>query len=225
MTGIDRHRPQRETLRSTASRYGVVNRYLGGTGYRPGDSRPPEPATTGLVALGADDTPAGYIAVDHAAIEAEVRGWDLRIVHVLRSSGRRPGHESGSRLPERLTDRVHAYSPSVVVTSRPIVAGVDHGDSPATSFAIDEARARGRDLVMWQAGWAAERTDRVEITGDVRVHHRNIPGDPASALITASATAAAPVVGRSGLIGVPGSLGSVSRAMVQRVHCPAFLVG
>lgn len=298
MTELDRYRGQREALHATASRYGeAVNRYLGATGYQPGDvaahaaARPPAPHKTGLVVVGADDTPTSYVAVDHAAIEAEVRGWDLRIVHVLRPSGRRAGHDSGSRLLERLTDRVHAYSPSVAVTSRliagsapavlladaeaadlvvvghrhsaaastfgisvgdrvaaghrgtvlvvrvpgwplgpgfalrPIVAGVDHAPSAATSFATEEARARGCDLVMLHAGSVAERTDRFELAGGVRVHHRNVPGDPASALITASATAAALVVGRSGLIGVPGSLGAVSRALVQHAHCPVFLVG
>jgi nucleotide-binding universal stress UspA family protein len=296
MTELDRHHGQREALHATASRYGeVVNRYLSTISYRPEQAGPtapaPSPPTTGLIVVGADDTLTGYTAVDHAAIEAEVRGWDLRIVHVLRPSGRRAGKTAGSQLLQRLTDRVNAYAPSVAVTSRmivgsapdllladaggadlvvvghrhgaaartfgisvgdrvaaghhgtvlvvrmpgwppgpgfalrPIVAGVNHAPGPVTSFAIEEARARGCDLIMLYAGAAAERTDRFEITGGVRVHHHNVSGDPASALITASATAAALVVGRSGPAGVPGSLGSVSWALVQRAHCPVFLVG
>lgn len=298
MTELDRHHGQRDALHTTVSRYGqAVNRYLSATGYRPGAPGRPEPApaprehATGLVVVGADDTPTSYVAVDHAAIEAEVRGWDLRIVHVLRPSGRRAGHDSGSRLLERLTDRVHACSPSVAVTSRlvagsapavllaeggaadlvvvghrhgaaastfglsvgdrvaagrrgtvlvvrmpgwpagpgfaqrPIVAGVERAPGPVSTFALEEARLRGCDLVMLHAGAFAERTDRFELIDGVRVHHRNASGSAASALLTASATAAALVVGRTGLIGVPGSLGSVSRAMVQRAHCPVFLVG
>jgi nucleotide-binding universal stress UspA family protein len=289
---------QREALHATASRYGeAVNRYLSATGYRPeeaGRTAPaklPPPYAGGLVVVGADDTLTSFTAVDHAAIEAEVRGWDLRIVHVLHPTGRRGGRESGSRLLQRLTDRVRAYPPSVAVTSRlvagsapavlladaeaadlvvvghrhgpaasvfgisvgdrvaaghrgtvlvvrmpgwpqgpgfalrPIVAGVDHAPSLVTSFALEEARARGCDLIMVHAGSAAERADRLEIADGVRVQHRNVAGDPASALITASATAAALVVGRSGLVGMPSSLGSVSRALVQRAHCPVFLVG
>jgi nucleotide-binding universal stress UspA family protein len=296
MTELDRHHGQRHALHATASRYGeAVNRYLSATGYRPeapARSAPRPPAhTTGLVVVGADDTLTSYVAVDHAAIEAEVRGWDLRIVHVMRPSGRRAGRDSGSRLLERLTDRVHAFSPTVAVTSRlivgsapatllaaagtadlvvvghrhgaaastfgisvgdrvaanhrgnvmvvrmpgwppgpgfahrPIVAGVAGATGPASTFAIEEARARGCDLVMLHAGPFAERTDRFEIVGGVPVHHRNAPGVAASALITASATAAALVIGRTGRFGVPGSLGSVGRTLVQRAHCPVFLVG
>jgi len=303
MTELDRHHGQREALHATASRYGeAVNRYLSATGYRPAEegrvsAAPPPPPRTGgpvvggLVVVGADDTLTSYTAVDHAAIEAEVRGWDLRVVHVMRPSGRRSGRDSGSRLLERLTERVHGYSPTVPVTSRlvvgsppallladaaaadlvvvghrhgaaasafglsvgdrvaagyrgtvlvvripgwppgpgfalrPIVAGVDRAPGRVTEFATEEARVRGCDLVMLHAGSVAERTDRFEIIDGVRVHHHNVPGDPATALITASAGAAAVVVGRSGLIGIPGSLGSVSRALVQRAHCPVFLVG
>lgn len=296
MTELDRHHGQREALHATASRYGeAVNRYLNAVGYRPESAGPserePSLPTTGLILVGADDTPTSYTAVDHAAIEAEIRGWDLRIIHVLRPSGRRAATTAGERLLQRLTDRVHACSPSVAVTSRlvigsapavllaaagaadlvvvghrhgtaastfgisvgdrvaaghhgtvlvvripgwppgpgfalrPIVAGADHAPGPVTSFAIEEARTRGCDLIMLHAGSSAERIDRFEITDGVRVHHHNVPGDPATALITASATAAAVVVGRTGLAGVPASLGSVSRALVQRAHCPVFLVG
>lgn len=121
MSDLDKRRVHDEAQRQV-TRYGeAVNRYLGAVGYRP---RGPEPAVrgpvprTGVVVVGVDETPTSYMAVDHAAIEAELRGWDLRIVHVQRPG--EPG-DLGDRLLERLTDRVHACSPTVVVTSRMVV--------------------------------------------------------------------------------------------------------
>lgn len=302
MANLEEHRTQHEALaaeadRTATTRYGeAVNRYLGLAGYRPERPGRHAPAvaqrTGGLVVVGADDTPTSYTAVDHAAIEAEMHGWDLRIVHVLPTGVRRhPDHDAGSRLLERLTERVHACSPLVAVTGRlivgsasalllsdaqtadlvvvghrhgaagaafgvtvgdrvaaghhrtvllvrvpdwppgpefghrPLVVGVDHVPSPATAFAMDEARVRGCDVVMLRAGDAVEVTDRVDVVGGVRVHHRNVPEDPVSALVEASGKAAALVAGRTGVIGVPASLGSVCRALVQRAHCPVFLVG
>jgi nucleotide-binding universal stress UspA family protein len=58
------------------------------------------------------------------------------------------------------------------------------------------------------------------------VRRQTVAGDPATALIDASNHAAALVVGRHGPGGIPpGLLGSVSRSVVQRAHCPVFLVG
>jgi nucleotide-binding universal stress UspA family protein len=64
-----------------------------------GSHAAPVSTSTGVV-VGVDDTPSSHIAVDHAAIEAELRGWDLRIVHV-----QHPG-DMGAHLLERLPDRV-----------------------------------------------------------------------------------------------------------------------
>jgi nucleotide-binding universal stress UspA family protein len=295
MSELARHHDHREALhavsdRGTATRYGeAINRYLGGAGESGRPAAAPAVRTDGLIVVGADDTPAGSTAVDHAAIEADLRGWNLRMVHVLGPSGRRSGRDAGTRLLERLTDRVHACAPSVPVSSRlvagsapallsyaegsdlvvvghrhqaagafgtgvgdrvaaghrgtvlvvrmpgwppspdfgqrPIVVGVDHARSPAAAFAMEEARVRGCEVVMLHAGSAAERTDRLDIVGGIHVHHRNVAGDPAAALLAASGSAAALVVGRTGITGVPGSLGSVSRTMVQRAPCPVFLVG
>jgi hypothetical protein len=65
--------------------------------------------------LGVDETPTSYTAVDHAAIEAELHGWDLRLFRVQRASGARyPSRDEGAPPVERMTDRVHAYSPTVI---------------------------------------------------------------------------------------------------------------
>jgi nucleotide-binding universal stress UspA family protein len=308
MSDLDSYRTQQDahrgrTARTAPTRYSeAINRYLGAAGYRldepdlpatTADRPVPPAATTTGVLVGVDDTPTSYTAVDHAAIEAGLRGWDLRIIHVQHPGGlRQSARDAGARLLERLTDRVHAYSPSVPVTcrlmvgsaahlllsgaedaglvvvghrhgavgatfglsvgdrvaaqhhgavlvvrvpgwppgpefgSRPVVVGADRAESPAVRFALEEARVRGCDLVMLRAGDGLPQVPRPDLIGGVRVHHTDIATDPVSALLDASSTAAAIVVGRRGTGGLGGaSLGSVSRTLVQRAHCPIFLVG
>jgi nucleotide-binding universal stress UspA family protein len=79
-----------------------------------------------------DDDPISYIAVDHAAIEAELHGWALRIVHVQRGGK----DDAGERLLRRLTDRVHASAPSTPVTGRLLV-----GSDPAQQLLAEAADA------------------------------------------------------------------------------------
>jgi len=308
MRDLDSYRTQQDArlgraVQVASTRYSeAINRYLGAVGYRMDEPVPPAvaidrpvaPAAVALgVLVGVDDTPTSYTAVDHAAIEAELRGWDLRIVHVQHPGGLRPAsRDAGARLLERLADRVHAYSPSVPVTcrlmvgtaaqllvshagnaglvvvghrhstvgatfglsvgdraaaqhhgavlvvrvpgwppgpefgSRPVVVGADRAESPAVRFALEEARVRGCDVVMLRAGEGLPPIPRPDLVGGVRVHHTDVSADPVAALIDASSNAAAIVVGRRGTGGVAGaSLGSVSRALVQRAHCPVFLVG
>jgi len=135
MSDLDKQRAEHEARQhddgpGPASRYGdAVNRYLSAVAYR--DREPqPEPAgeppvtkrAAGVVVVGVDETPTSYTAVDHAAIEAELRGWDLRLVHAQRAGvDRYPARDAGARLLQRMTDRVHAYSPSVAVTSRIVI--------------------------------------------------------------------------------------------------------
>jgi len=308
MSDIDKQRAEREAWRHAgaavhATRYSdAVNRYLAATGYPEAARSPkPEPLVTavsrpaGVVVVGVDETPTSYTAVDHAAIEAELRGWDLRLLHVQHTGGIRPsGHDAAVRLLERMADRVRAYSPAVTVTSRivvgaaaplllsdgydaslvvvghrhnaagiafglsvadriaahrpgpvlvvrvpgwppgpdfgtrPLLAGVDGtpASEPVVAFAIDEARARGCDVVLLHAaGERAAPEERLESHDGVLVHHRVVAGDPVNALINASGSAAAVVVGRRGPGGFAGSLlGSVSRSLVQQALCPVFLV-
>jgi len=303
MSDLERLRTERDSrqahaARADTTRYsGAINRYLGALGYRPDEPDAPAPgrvppgvvAKTGLVLVGVDDSPISYTALDHAAIEAELRGWDLRMLHVRGT--RQSAQDAGARLLERLTDRVRACAPSVAVTSRivtgsaasrllvegrhaglvvvghrhgtassvfgvsvgdrvavdhngavmvvripgwppgpgfadrPIVVGVDGDESPAVGFGHGEAKLRGSELVLLQAG-RTPRVERVDTFGGVRMRRRFVAGDPGDALIDASARAAALVVGRRSPGGMPaGLLGSVSRAVVQHAHCPVFLVG
>ncbi|MEV4702936.1 universal stress protein [Actinoplanes sp. NPDC049316] len=126
MSQLDDRRTEaqaRHGMGTTApTRYGqVINRYLGATGYRETATGTPARtrASTGVVLVGVDETPASYTAVDHAAVEAELRGWSLRMMHVQHSYElSEASRGAAARLLEHMTDRVHAYSPGVPVTSR-----------------------------------------------------------------------------------------------------------
>jgi nucleotide-binding universal stress UspA family protein len=72
--------------------------------------------------------------------EADLRGWDLRLVHVQGAIGPEyVNRDHGARLLERMTARVHAVSSTVVVSSRLVVASVVGGGLAA---------ARRFDLVV-----------------------------------------------------------------------------
>jgi nucleotide-binding universal stress UspA family protein len=284
------------TATTAPTRYGeVINRYLSVTGYREPAAAPSRMAlATGTVLVGVDETPTSYTAVDHAAAEAELRGWGLRMMHVQHSYElSEASRGAAARLLEHMTDRVHAYMPDVPVTSRiaigaaaplllsdahdanlvvvghrhratgtafglsvaervaahhtgpamvvrvpgwppgpgfgarPLVVGVDARTPPeVVRFAVEEARARGCELVVLHAGTGAVPAGHLPDSGGVVVHERLVSGDPVAALLDTSERAAAVVVGRRGPGGFAGALlGSVSRAMVQRAQCPVFLVG
>jgi nucleotide-binding universal stress UspA family protein len=151
MTNIDRSTAQTEARRHTAdlrqpTRFGdAINRYLGAVGYPDpytvapvvtghfdAETAAAGPPAAGVVVVGVDDDPISYIAADHAAIEAELHGWALRIVHVRRSGK----DETGERLLRRLTDRVRASAPSTPVTSRLVV-----GPDPAQQLLAEAADA------------------------------------------------------------------------------------
>jgi hypothetical protein len=159
MNDLDKLRTEKDSRRRAAelghaTRYSeAVDRYLGAAAYRLGEPEPaasPAPArtNTGVVLVGVDETPTSYTALDHAAIEAELHGWDLRVLHVQRPGGlRRPSRDTGDRLLERLTDRVRAYSPSVAVTSRLVV-----GSPARTLLAEGKCNVRTARSSWWVEG-------------------------------------------------------------------------
>lgn len=145
MNDLDDRRAERDVRShlvdvSRPSRYAdVLNRYLGAAGHPAGVPAPvprmrPAVAPTGVVLVGADETPAGCTVVDHAAIEAELRGWDLRILHAQQGRTLSSSRDAGARLLRGLTDRVHAGSSSVAVNCRLVVGS-------AASLLLAEARA------------------------------------------------------------------------------------
>jgi nucleotide-binding universal stress UspA family protein len=162
MTDTDRIKAESEARRQTAAsphptRFGeAINRYLGAANHPDRYTAVPETSrfssgatvtgveTAGMVVVGVDESPISCIAVDHAAIEAELHGWALRIVTVRRSVD-----EAGERLLARLTDRVHASAPATPVTSR-LAAGPD----PAQQL-LTEAAGAGLLVVGHRHGAAA----------------------------------------------------------------------
>ncbi|WP_306212403.1 universal stress protein [Actinoplanes sp. RD1] len=157
-----------------------MNRYLGAAQYqqarthtvRTAGSTPGRP---GLVTVGVDDSPDSYVALDHAAVEADVHGWDLRLVHVQRAiSG--ADRDSGAELLRRLTDRVHAQSQRVTVHSRLAIG------PPASTLlgAVQDADL----VVVGRRHGAAGAMLGMTVGDSVAAHHRGpvlivrVPGWP-----------------------------------------------
>jgi nucleotide-binding universal stress UspA family protein len=174
----DRHAEQDARSRradlSRPTRYAeAMNRYLGAAVHptvepsairSPQHSRATSPA--GVVLVGADDTATSYTAVDHAAIEAELRGWDLRILHAQLGRPLSSSRDAGARLLQRLTDRVHAGSSSVPVNSRLVVGS-------AASLLLAEARAADL-LVVGNHYGAAGAALGLSVADRLAGHHEGV---------------------------------------------------
>ncbi|MEU4164035.1 universal stress protein [Actinoplanes sp. NPDC026670] len=159
----------------------AINRYLGAAGYpdpcaiRAGivPAGPDQPVT-GLVVAGVDDTPISYVAADHAAIEASLHGWGLRLVTVRRDAA----DEAGAALLRRLIDRVHASAPEAQVTGR-IAVGSD------TAHTLIEQAGDADLLVVGHHHSAVATAIGLSVAGRVLRHHTHpvlvirVPGWPA----------------------------------------------
>ncbi|HET8680494.1 MAG TPA: universal stress protein [Micromonosporaceae bacterium] len=156
----------------------VLLRYLGGAQYaetrvrehaRVGGGRMPGTALAGsageapghaaqataeepherLVVVGVDESPSSYVALDHAAVEAELRGWPLRVVHVQHPVGAASADRERSRGAELLqetADRVRYRAPLIAVTSELLVgsaAGLLVLRSAAAGLVVVGSRGRG----------------------------------------------------------------------------------
>src|SRR5687768_5049226 len=154
------------------NRFGaVINRYLGAVDYpdpyavrpKPGAVKQPHPTytATGVVLVGVDDSPISCVAVDQAAIEAELRGWELHVVNVRRSGA----DGAGAALLQWLTDRVHAGFPPVPVSSRLIAAA-----HPAQAL-LAEAGEAGLLVVGHRHGATTTALGR-SVADRVGRHHR-----------------------------------------------------
>jgi nucleotide-binding universal stress UspA family protein len=189
----------------------TVGRYLGAATYpvltKPSGPVPsePEPGRVAVaerparhaVVVGVDASPAAAVAVDQAVIEADLRGWPVRLLHVQRPVGDRPGRrDEGAAVLANLVDRVHGCS----ATAR--VVGRLHVGSPGATLVRESAAA---DLVVVGSAHGRAR-DAVggSVSDFVAAHHRGpvlvvrVPGWP-------------PGVGLSGrpvVVGVDGTPGS-----------------
>ncbi|GAB7045092.1 universal stress protein [Catenuloplanes indicus] len=118
---------------------GTISRFLA-TVIRPPAPRA-VPVVRHTVVVGVDGTPASETAVDHATIEAELRGWPLSIVHAQPRDVSPADREHGTALLRRLTERARTRTGSVA--SR-LVTG------PPMSCLLD--RASPEDLLVVGAG-------------------------------------------------------------------------
>jgi nucleotide-binding universal stress UspA family protein len=135
-----------------------------------------------LVVVGVDDSPGSFVALDHAAIEAELRGWPLRVVHVQHRIGAADVDDErtrGAELLHETSDRVRYRAPAIAVTSELLVgptAGLLIARSATTGLLVVGSRGRG--------GFAGLLTGSV--SGQVATHARGpvmvvrVPGWPPS---------------------------------------------
>ncbi|GIE29719.1 hypothetical protein Ait01nite_027640 [Actinoplanes italicus] len=164
----------------------VINRYLGAVNYpdpyavrplpAPISELPPAIEARGFVLAGVDDSPISFVAADHAAIEAELHGWDLRLLTVRH----RAADDTGPALLQRLTERVHASSATVAVSSAIVVA-----PSPAPVL-IAEADGAALAVVGHRHGATTTALGR-SVADRLARHHRGpvllvrMPGWPGGA--------------------------------------------
>jgi nucleotide-binding universal stress UspA family protein len=131
---VDARRRIGEPHHSTRYRE-AANRYLAAANYRelnlvpssasesmaamPGSAGHQARHTKDLVLVAVDESPASYTALDHAAVEAELRGCDLHLVHVQHTfATRNEARDRGAQLLEQMTERLHGCSPTLSVTGR-----------------------------------------------------------------------------------------------------------
>ncbi|GAA2512859.1 universal stress protein [Winogradskya humida] len=178
MTNLDRQRANRDAQHrvaatlTPASSYGrAVNRYLGAFGYldrlptQPGPTDPhPTAVVRPTVAVGVHDSPASSIAVDHAGIEAELRGADLRLILIETAiRDQSAEHERGAALLTYLVDRVHAGTVHVSASSR-LLTG-----SPATLL-LDEVRDADLVVVGSEHGRISDAAG-TSVSAHIAAHH------------------------------------------------------
>jgi nucleotide-binding universal stress UspA family protein len=137
------------------SRQEEILRYLGGAFYAEQQEHRRGPATSagaeraeasGLVVVGVDDSPGSAAALDQAAVEASLRGWALRVVHVLPWAADvafAASRDRGAALVAAMADRATA------LTTTPVSGELLVG---STADALIEQSASASLLVLGSRG-------------------------------------------------------------------------
>jgi len=149
-----------------------------------------------LVVVGVHPNPASVAAVDLAVIEADLRGWGIRLVHVQPRGRHGAEWDAGGALLAHLVDRAHACSPRVAAVSRLCVG-------PPGPMLVREAAAAGLLVVGGTHGRIAAALGGA-VAEHVTAHRRG----PVLVVRTPAWPPAGEVSARPVVAGVDGSPGS-----------------
>jgi nucleotide-binding universal stress UspA family protein len=141
------------------------------------------------------------------------------------------GRLRGITMGSTATGLVHKAPCSVLVARaaseqfpRRIVVGIDGSPESAAAYAAAQRLAERFGSEVWpvvaRGGKEVERQRVVAIVGD---HSENLPDEPVTALVVASADADLVIVGSRGLSGFK-ALGSVSERVAHQAHCSTLVV-
>jgi nucleotide-binding universal stress UspA family protein len=158
----------------------------------------------------------------------EIRNEDATLV-VVGSHG--SGRMRGILIGSTATAIVHKAPCSVLVarSAAPefptrIVVGVDGSPQSADAYAAAAHLAARFGAELWPiVAHGGKGVDKQLVATIVDHHHEDLPDDPVTALVAASADADLLVVGSRGLHG-PKALGSVSERAAHRAQCSTLIV-
>jgi nucleotide-binding universal stress UspA family protein len=105
-----------------------------------------------------------------------------------------------------------------------IVVGVDGSPESAAAYTAAAHLAARFGAELWPVvAHGGKGVDKQLVTSIVDYHHEDLPDDPVTALVAASADADLVIVGSRGLHG-PKALGSVSERVAHRAQCSTLIV-
>ena len=107
---------------------------------------------------------------------------------------------------------------------RRIVVGIDGSPQSAVAYATARRLAIRFGCDVWPVvAHGGDGVDRQRVAAIVDYHHEDLPDEPVTALVAASADADLLMVGSRGLHGVK-ALGSVSERVAHRARCSTLIV-
>ena len=247
LVGIDGSEESREAARQAAtladgpltllSVYDIASPLVGGTGfgvpsyYDEGAQRDSAEHALGLVQEDVRTaTPTGKIVKGvpwDALIDEAERGGDTLIAVGSSGVGRMAGIVMGSVA----TEVIHKAPCSVLVARKrsdafphKIVVGLDGSSESLAAYAVARQLAQRFETELVPVlAHGGKPVDRYEVDGVVGYHREELPDEPVTALIAASADADLLVVGSRGLHGIK-ALGSVSERVAHQARCSVLIV-
>jgi nucleotide-binding universal stress UspA family protein len=141
------------------------------------------------------------------------------------------GRVRGILIGSTATAIVHKAPCSVLIARRAasefptrIVVGVDGSWESAAAYTAAAHLAGHFGAELWPlVARGGKGVDKQLVTSIVDYHHEDLPDDPVTALVAASADADLVIVGSRGLHG-PKALGSVSERVAHRAQCSTLIV-